>query len=123
MREIKFRAWQKRLKAIYSVTGYHVNEAIYYCESKKGTRHTFGLIDLEIMQYTGLKDKAGVEIYIGDVCEFDNKDRFIVCMEDWLEVYADWIGEPECEDQTRDLYRIGRSKVIGNIYENKELIK
>ncbi len=74
-------------------------------------------------QYTGLKDQNGVEIYIGDICEFENEDRFIVCMEDWLEVYADWIGEPECEDQTRDLYRIGRSKVIGNIYENKELIK
>ena len=81
-------------------------------------------IDRETLsQYTGLKDQNGVEIYIGDICEFENEDRFIVCMEDWLEVYADWIGEPECEDQTRDLYRIGRSKVIGNIYENKELIK
>ena len=38
------------------------------------------------------------------------------------EIYVDWIGDAECEDQARDLYRIGRAKIIGNSHENPELL-
>jgi len=78
---------------------------------------------IKICQYTGLTDSNGKEYYIGDIAEFDNGDRFVLRMEDWLEVFADWVGDPECEDQTRDLYRISNAKIIGNIHENPELLK
>lgn len=75
-----------------------------------------------LMMYTGLKDKNGKEIYISDFIRFDNGDTGVVRLEDWLEIYIEQLGEWECEDQIRDLYRIERSEVIGNIYENPELI-
>lgn len=85
---------------------------------------TFEEINPETLgQYTGMKDCEGKEYFIGDIGEFENGDRFVLKMEDWLEVYVDWIGEPECEDQARDLYRIKRGKIIGNIHENQELLK
>jgi hypothetical protein len=78
---------------------------------------------LEFMLFIGLQDNHDVDFYVGDIGEFTNGDRFIVKIEDWLEVYIDWIGEPEFEDQARDLYRIGNAKIIGNIHQHSELIK
>ena len=74
-------------------------------------------------QFTGLKDKNEKEFYIGDIGEFDNGDRFVLKLEWFLEISADWIGEPECEDQTRDLYRIENAKIIGDIHRNPELLE
>jgi uncharacterized phage protein (TIGR01671 family) len=119
MNEIKFRIYNPEKKKIIEsgatpmmLHSFFEHTAVLYTRDK-----------MVYQQFTGLLDNNGVEIYMGDICEFENEDRFIVSMEDWLEVYAEWIGDPECEDQKRDLYRIGRSKVIGNIYENKDLIK
>ena len=65
---------------------------------------------------TEAEDKSDVGYYIGDIGEFDNGDIFILKMEEWLEVYVEWIGEPNCEDQSRDLYRISEAKIIGNSF-------
>jgi hypothetical protein len=81
------------------------------------------VIDETVGQFIGLQDNNGVDFYIGDIGEFSNGDRFIVSMQDWLEVYIDWIGEPECEDQARDLPRISKATIIGNIHQHSELIK
>jgi hypothetical protein len=44
-------------------------------------------------------------------------------MKEWLEVSINWIDEPECEDQIKDLYRISESNIVGNIYQNPELLE
>ena len=82
-----------------------------------------GQVSENAMQFTGLTTESGQDMYIGDICEFDDGDRFVLKMEDWLEVYVDWIGDPQCEDQARDLYRITRAKVIGNIHQDAELME
>lgn len=89
----------------------------------RGTYSWFNAGCLDRDQYIGLKDKNDKEYYVGDIGEFDNGDKFILKMEGWLEVFVEWIGDPDCEDQTKDLYRISRAKIIGNIYRNPELIK
>src|SRR5688572_1680056 len=76
----------------------------------------------KIMQYIGLKDKNEKKFFIGDIAQFDNGDKFQLKMEDHLEVFVDWIGDPEIEDQARDLSRIENATIIGNIYENPELL-
>jgi hypothetical protein len=131
MNQIKFRAWDK--------TGQHPCmievESVMYDEF--GKMSIFGKPfdednggfthlqegEFELLQFTGLQDKNGVDFYFGNIGEFSNGDRFIVKIENWLEIYIDWIGDPECEDQARDLYRIGNATIIGNIHQNPELIK
>jgi len=73
-------------------------------------------------QFTGLTDSKGVDIYEGSVCEFPNGDKFFIDCEEYLQFFVSWIGSVECEDQARDLYRISGSKVIGNIFDNPDLI-
>lgn len=117
MREIKFRAWNNKEKEWY----YFDLQKIIGDGSPIVIAIKMKVI--QPMQHIGLKDKNGKEWFINDVGEFENGDRFVLKMEDWLEVSASWIGDPECEDQVRDLYRIENAKNIGNICENPELLK
>ena len=132
VREIKFRAWDDR----HSEMRYSDKHDGEFYINLKGAMYMYAVPKSEgyigdtqyfktykLMQYTGLKDKNNDEWYLNDIGEFDNGDRFTIECEDWLELFVKWIGEPECEDQARNFYRIGKAKKIGNIYENPELLE
>jgi len=110
-----------------NVTLYHPEKTV--CIAQEGTdqdwRNTkfIPVIPETVVKYTGVKDKNDVKYFVGDIGEFDNGDRFVVGIEEWLSVFAEWIGDAECEDQTRDFYRISRAKIIGNKFNNPELTK
>jgi hypothetical protein len=126
MNQIKFRGLTLRGTFIYG--SYVTDNKDYHAIVRENPDDSSEMLNTRVIpetvgQFTGLQDKNCVDFYVGDVGEFTNGDRFIVKIESWLEIYIDWIGEPECEDQARDLYRISNAKIIGTIHQNPELIK
>ena len=107
MREIKFRAWHKNAK--------------YMCNNA-----TTDLLDrewLEFMQYTGLKDKNGKEIYEGDII----KHHVGAINKVWYKNGAFVLSYKNSNiNLLHDLLIIDGVlpywKVIGNIYENEDLL-
>lgn len=83
------------------------------------------MTDRVIMQYTGLKDKNGKEIYEGDVLRADNWNPKVFRTEKIIAPVGFSLGYFNL--QTRAglhlLYDTSGIEVIGNIYENPELIK
>ena len=85
--------------------------------------------NIEIMQYTGLKDKNGKEIYEGDIVEYNVDNKFIdIILVKWGKVEFSFLrkykrfrnkGWQRTTYQGIDKY----GKVIGNIYDNPELLE
>lgn len=133
MREIKFRAWDKINKDMFNVESINFQERRVY----KDTVSYRNFEDIDLMQYTGLKDRNNKEIYEGDIikfkdCNIDGTKEFynigvieregkrdelaisqlIFEKSYFTENYIDFINE------TFEL-----SEVIGNIYESQELME
>jgi hypothetical protein len=112
---IKYRAFVERFKKMYDIKIIDfIKEKVYFDED---TYRHFNEIDL--MQYTGLLDIDGKEIYEGDIVRINNKTEDIgkVLFEDYgfsIETADDsyWLSD----FLSKDLF------VLGNIYENPELL-
>ena len=133
MREIKFRAWDKELKEMTEPwtirrEGQFVIPKWAWQISQK---------DFDIMQFTGLKDMNGKEVYEGDIVEVEHPRMMGYVGPRWKEVAKDLIKERFTVEyrakNTIDggfgaFYLSGEihidyvttGKVIGNIYKNKE---
>jgi uncharacterized phage protein (TIGR01671 family) len=131
MRTTKFRAWHNG--EMYSVNTLGMNdEGIHSTMSfahntgnvekiKEGTCVMFNELT-KFMQFTGLTDKNGKEIYENDWCRAEFRDwngitvvQGVILMDEYM-----W-----CLNFTDDIYSINRLhnfEVIGNIYENPELL-
>jgi len=122
--ELKFRAWDVFNGSMIDwFEPIMTNKVLPLCMPNDHYKDATGSREYFLMQFAGLADNNGKDYYIGDIGQFDNGDKFYLAMENWLEVWAQWIGNPECEDQARDLYRISNSKIIGNIHQNPELME
>lgn len=140
MREIKFRIWCKQNESMQRVSkiGFDEGKLWYVLDEDHETQPPYFEDDDDwvLMQYTGLKDKNGKEIYEGDILRYldsydcstesgydfeeflnvgqvifnDDKGRFDITNKSDIS-YDDWIESvSDCE-------------IIGNIYENPELLE
>lgn len=123
MREIKFRVWNKKDKQMYEVSSIDFYfEFINWKPNKDGseTRTFMEWEDCELIEYTGLKDKNGKEIYEGDIVRVNSGIAKIL----WQFTGAFGFVLKYIEDElntimiAEDCY-----EVIGNIYENPELLQ
>jgi len=85
-----------------------------------------GMFVGELMQYTGLKDENGVEIYEGDIINIDVGKKVITQIVSNISGMCFQVNTHENDDWEclKYGYSVGYPiTVIGNIYENKELLK
>ena len=123
MREIKFRAWSKLTKKMTnrSYSWWWLDDIFEEEAFSHPPSPSHGEEDIVLMQYTGLKDKNGKEIYEGDIIEDRFRRKFIV---KWDINFACWVfGDIKLSDFGNPGFWVGHEiKVIGNIYENPELL-
>jgi hypothetical protein len=128
MREIKFRAWNRDSKQMVEISEVFLLEfekkgrwfvrvqgGDLYCNYQNG----------DLMQFTGLLDKNGKEIYEGDFLRYENH-AYDPSEGDapWAYQPVEWkllawvVGENVLSDYAPD-----EIEIIGNIYENPDLLK
>ena len=116
-REIKFRAWDGR-KIIQSYA--HIGSS-----GRMYTSHTPNPEpDYIVMQYTGLKDRHGVEIYEGDVIDITRAggDRGYVPVVFREGIFCLYVKYWVDEYYPLNTYASEHYEVIGNVYENPDLL-
>lgn len=122
MREIKFRAWYKKHDKMYNYV-----EHITYPDGSSGIgcigylegERMFSPDDneVELMQYTGLKDRYGNKIFEGDIIRAEEEGLGVIKYGIGCFYYEDdWNGRIALEELT-DLM-----VVVGNVYEHPELL-
>jgi uncharacterized phage protein (TIGR01671 family) len=153
MREIKFRAWYKRKKEMLYLTkessySLQLRDATCLIASNIGNGETFPYAffeDIELLQYTGFKDKNHQDIYFGDIIKYsftdvDNKDNneqgtalINRTMNNGVGILRDYNSDDtyhvwavDCGGVMSDLWEdkdLWTIEVIGNIYQNPELVQ
>ena len=130
MKEIKFRAWDKKEKIMYNPSNVWGIDAGIIAQGRG---------EAIMMQYTGLKDKNGKEIYEGDILKddvgiaevtYDNERAGFYAWFKKPVVFPDYahgvkdtkINQIHMYAWSTDDYKTS-AEVIGNIYENPELIE
>jgi hypothetical protein len=113
MRELKFRMYALDIQKMFEMDRLHLP-----CTAQPNPASVY-------MQYTGLKDKNGKEIYEGDIIR-DWDDGYYYWVVKWNSEYGCfYIHEPHIWENFHSDDMIGvfaEGTVVGNIYENEELI-
>jgi len=131
MREIKFRVWDEKGKRMYPVNdidGFLQNT--WFCP--KGSDDGNWEDEVELMQYTGIKDDNDKEIFEGDVLRFWDRDAIIADTDGEIgfvvsNKFNGWVVNKEKYDDEMSYYQTlafcENYEIIGNIYENPELLE
>lgn len=124
----RFRAWDKRKSVMREVAVLHFTKggkvnSIEYWKTPSELK-SYHVRNLVLMQSTGMKDKNGVDVYQGDIIRCTRGCPHEVI---WLEKYGGTFfgGMPAwyLSGLSNGYSWTGREEVIGNVYENSELLE
>lgn len=123
MHEIKVRAWYKPYKQMCQVESLRFDENGVYTavliEEPFYDRRIVEADEIVIEQFTGLKDKNGVNIYDGDILIDDAGEP----IEYWVVKFSDGGFIGECAGVAEALFELTNLEVVGNIHKNPELVE
>ena len=143
MRETKFRAWDKKEKRmskpfeIGDLTGYEGEGGSWVFYQERDGDDTFDfsnnnkslLSNIELLQYTGLKDKNKIEGYFSDIVKFQFTTSKCYGNPTTIDLVGEIKENSHChscimvKSKEYNIDNIFNGEIIGNIYENPELLK
>lgn len=124
MNNLKFRVWDKKLQIIGTVSNidFEYEEVTFYIDDEEELETCQPFEDVVLMQSTGLFDKNGVEIFEGDIVR--NTHTGSVGRVHWCVHNTGFFYYVEKDKKDYTVFRAKYNlEVIGNVYENKELIQ
>jgi uncharacterized phage protein (TIGR01671 family) len=126
-REIKFRVWDNKDRKMLPVRELTFTPGgRLLIDTGQQSASVTDMRPLELMQYTGLRDKNGVEIYEGDIVvrsRFDKPKQFSILYSEDHAAFRLKSHQFRGASYPMEQYPEGFLEVIGNIYENPELTK
>jgi uncharacterized phage protein (TIGR01671 family) len=123
MREIKYRTWDKQENR-WADHNQQLSEVPVSASVNPPSILTIGDNRYDLMLFTGLRDKNGKEIYEGDIIIGDSYGEYPLIIK-WDDEYSGfYCHDPKGDEEDHlNMKEAVNGKVIGNIYENRELLK
>src|SRR5690625_2030614 len=126
-RELKFRAYIKHLNMLVDVDVIDFLEEEIEVFITGSDMHVYRFDEIELIKYTGLKDKNGREIYEGDILQHNVQDYVAGYPREsnYIAKVIHGVGAFWAEDMLLidAIENDSENEVIGNIYENPELLE
>lgn len=125
MRDIKFRAWDGRIKKMVELTllglqyKFYDDLTVYGVDTSDGNVAKAKKHKIPVMQCIGLKDKNGKEIYENDLIEYGEHLYQVAWDEETASFLLQGVFIAELESFPIDSEDL---EIVGNIYQNPELL-